>query len=155
MCSVPLHGGISLSGPLAIRLCLLNSSGSLCFWMTSSLEHRDESVSLRVTTPRPPLDTKGFSLFKNLTAPLKEICQNPVPAFQVGNLPALLCHCPLLIMSPEVGETHPRSAVAGCAQEEERKTFLPSCPETLSHKEQSERVSTSIKTHVEGFSVPL
>ena len=66
--------------------------------------------------------------------------------FQVGDLPALLHHCSLQIMSPELKrETHPCLAVAVCAQEEERKTFLPSCPETLSHKEQSERVSTSIK----------
>ena len=72
--------------------------------MTSSLEDQDESVSLRVTTPRSPVDTEQFSLFKNLTAPLKKKkSQNPGPAFQVGDLPALSHYRPLQIMSPELG----------------------------------------------------
>lgn len=124
---------------------LLDSSGGSVFGFLPVLEDWDESISLRITTLRPPLENKQPHL-KNLTMPLKEVCQNPVLVFRVGHLPALLHHHPLRIRSPEMWERNTRMFGCGrvCTRGGE-KTLLPSCPELPSPEEWSERASTCIK----------
>ena len=138
-CSLPLPGGLWVSGLPSTGFGTPYFSCSPCFPMIANLEYRKRADFSENSSSRPWLDAEG-------SATLTCWSGSPTPESQAGDLPALLRQ--LSLQNAALGLRGEKHTQVQCGdhkvKERKEEKHSPSCPEPSSQEEKSEKGNTSI-----------